>query len=68
MTTYLRELCEDYRNKIQDPHWVVFHSLIEEELHKTEYKLHLLQEQELCLQFQKEKISAYISPTMKCPC
>ena len=54
---YLEGLRTDYRVKLQDKFWKDFHSLIREELFKTEYKLHQLKEQELCLHFQLEGIS-----------
>ena len=66
MNTYLQELCEDYRNKLKNPFWEPFHSFIEEELHKTEYKLHLLKEQELCNLFSQDKISASLSQMTSC--
>ena len=54
---YLEDLRTDYRVKLQDKSWKDFHSLIQEELYKTEYKLHHLKEQELCLHFQLEGTS-----------
>ena len=54
---YLEGLRTDYRVKLQDKFWKDFHSLIRENLFKTEYKLHQLKEQELCLHFQLEGIS-----------
>ena len=54
---YLEDLRTDYRVKLQDKSWKDFHSLIREELYKTEYKLHHLKEQELCLHFQLEGTS-----------
>ena len=41
---YLEGLRTDYRVKLQDKFWKDFHSLIREELFKTEYKLHQLKE------------------------
>ena len=54
---YLEDLRADYRVKLKNNFWKDFHSLIREELFKTEYKLHHLKEQELCLQFQLEGTS-----------
>ncbi len=65
MTTYYKELCEDYKVKLSSPDWELYHSLLLEELHKTEYKLHQIKEQDLCVLFQKERIFASISQKMK---
>ena len=42
---YLVFLKQDYKNKLKDPFWFDFYSLIQDELYKVEYKLHLLKEQ-----------------------
>lgn len=49
---YLENLRKDYKTKLQSEFWGAFHCFIREELNKTEYKLHQLKEQELCLRFQ----------------
>ncbi len=65
MTTYYKELCEDYKMKLSSPDWELYHPLLLEELHNNEYKLHHINEQDLCLLFQKERIFASISQKMK---
>ncbi len=52
MTTYYKELCEDYKVKLSSSDWELYHPLLLEELHKTEYKLHQIKEQDLCVLFQ----------------
>ena len=66
MNTYLQWLCDDYRDKLTNGKMTLFNPLIKEELHKTEYKLHLLKEQELCNLFSQDKISASLSQMTSC--
>ena len=66
MNTYLQWLRDDYRDKLKNGKMTLFNPLIEEELHKTEYKLHLLKEQELCNLFSQDKISASLSQMTSC--
>ena len=56
----------NYRDKLKNGKMTLFNPLIEEELHKTEYKLHLLKEQELCNLFSQDKISASLSQMTSC--
>ena len=54
---YLEDLQLDYKKKLEDNFWRDLHEFIREELFRTEYRLHALREQDLCLHFQMQGTS-----------
>ena len=59
---YLEGLRSDYKEKLTMGFWSDFHSWINEELIRIENHLHILKEQELCLQFQLQGTSPFTFP------
>ncbi len=45
---YLSGLVTDYKKKLKDPFWTGFEDFLIESIRKTERKLYLIKEQELC--------------------
>lgn len=61
--SYLLELQEDYRNKLANPLWEWMTPILQELIYELDYKIHTIRENELCIHFQKERISASILQT-----
>ena len=58
---YLSGLVIDYKKKLKDPFWTGFEDFFIESIRKTERKLYLIKEQELCEQLTSTKTTNTIS-------
>ena len=58
---YLSGLVIDYKKKLKDPFWTGFEDFLNESIRKTERKLHLIREQDLCEQLISTKTTNTIS-------
>ena len=61
---YLSGLVLDYKKKLKDPFWTGFEDFLIESIRKTERKLYLIREQELCEQLTSTKTTNTISQSL----
>ena len=61
---YLSGLVIDYKKKLKDPFWTGFEDFLIESIRKTERKLYLIKEQELCEQLTSTKTINTISQSL----
>ena len=61
---YLSGLVIDYKKKLKDPFWTGFEDFLIESIRKTERKLYLIKEQELCEQLTSTKTTNTISQSL----
>ena len=61
---YLSGLVIDYKKKLKDPFWTGFEDFFIESIRKTERKLYLIKEQELCEQLTLTKTTNTISQSL----
>ena len=61
---YLSGLVIDYRKKLKDPFWTGFEDFFIESIRKTERKLYLIKEQELCELLTLTKTTNTISQSL----
>ena len=61
---YLSGLVIDYKKKLKDPFWTGFEDFFIESIRKTERKLHLIREQDLCEQLTSTKTTNTISQSL----
>ena len=61
---YLSGLVIDYKKKLKDPFWTGFEDFLIESIRKTERKLHLIREQDLCEQLTSTKTTNTISQSL----
>ena len=58
--SYLAEISADYAEKLEDPQWSWLHSVITEWKEDLDRRIRIYKETELCTQFQRDAILAYI--------
>ena len=61
---YLSGLVLDYKKKLKDPFWTGFEDFLIESIRKTERKLYLIREQELCEQLTSTRTTNTISQSL----
>ena len=61
---YLSALVIDYKKKLKDPFWMGFEDFFKQLIIKTERKLYLIKEQELCEQLTSIKTTNTISQSL----